>query len=50
MRLTSAILLVLCVSISSDAATTVVTNQPPVYVDREVSQDNLARQEMKQCK
>ena len=38
MRLTSATLLVLCVAISSDAATTVVTNQPPVYADREVSQ------------
>lgn len=39
MRLTSAILLALCVALSTDAATTVVTNQPPVYADREVSQD-----------
>jgi hypothetical protein len=39
MRLTSAILFFLSVAISSDAATTVVTNQPPVYADREVSQD-----------
>jgi hypothetical protein len=38
MRLTSAVLLILCVSFSLDAATTVVTNQPPVYADREVSQ------------
>jgi hypothetical protein len=38
MRLTSAILLILCVPFSLDAATTVVTNQPPVYADREVSQ------------
>ena len=38
MRLISAVFLVLCVAIFSEAATTVVTNQPPVYADREVSQ------------
>lgn len=39
MRLTSAILFTLCVAVHSHAATTVVTNQSPVYADREVSQD-----------
>lgn len=39
MRLICAVMLILCVAIVSDAATTVVTNQPPVHADREVSQD-----------
>ena len=39
MRLVIAVLSFLCVSISSDAATTVVTNQPPPHAGWEVSQD-----------
>jgi len=39
MRLTSTFFFILSVSIFSNAATTIVTNQPPVYADREVSQD-----------